>query len=182
MVSAKGVLRHEGFPYALDNGAWTAFQRGEPFDEAAFVRAVELMGNGADWIVLPDIVCGGMASLDFSMAWADRIRGIAPMMIAVQNGMEAEHIRSLIGPSVGVFVGGDSDWKETTLPLWGELCRERGALLHVGRVNSVRRIALCAAAGADSFDGSACSRFSVHAGRLAAAAAQPDMWAEHKCL
>src|SRR3546814_4879783 len=26
MVSARGVLRTEGFPYELDNGAWTSFQ------------------------------------------------------------------------------------------------------------------------------------------------------------
>lgn len=52
MVSARGVLRTEGFPYALDNGAWTAFQKGEPFDGAAFERAVKLLGADADWIVL----------------------------------------------------------------------------------------------------------------------------------
>ena len=55
MVSARGPLRPERFGYALDNGAWTAFQRGEPFDVPAFDRAVALLGPGADWIVLPDI-------------------------------------------------------------------------------------------------------------------------------
>jgi len=33
--------------------------------------------------------------------------------------------------------------------------------LHVGRVNSARRIRLCAMAGADSFDGSSASRLAV---------------------
>ncbi|MBC8753020.1 hypothetical protein F6X42_44140, partial [Paraburkholderia sp. WC7.3b] len=37
LVSAKGEHRTEGMRYAIDNGAWTAYQRGEPFDEAAFL-------------------------------------------------------------------------------------------------------------------------------------------------
>ena len=74
MVSARGVLRTEGFRYALDNGAWTSFQRNEPFDEAAFERAVALLGPGADWIVLPDIVMGGLASLRFSQKWLEQLR------------------------------------------------------------------------------------------------------------
>lgn len=71
IVSARGVLRTEGFPYALDNGAWTAFQEwlkgARPvnlLDLGAFLRAVRLLGGGADWIVLPDIVMGGETSLN----------------------------------------------------------------------------------------------------------------------
>ena len=37
LVSARGVVRTEGFAYALDNGAWTAHAKGEPFDDAAFM-------------------------------------------------------------------------------------------------------------------------------------------------
>ncbi len=45
MVSARGVLRTEGFPYGLDNGAWTAFQRDEPFDvdHAELLRSVRAL-------------------------------------------------------------------------------------------------------------------------------------------
>ncbi len=44
---------------------------------------------------------------------------------------------------------------------WAELARERGAICHVGRVNSARRIHLCASAGVTSFDGSGVSRYAV---------------------
>ncbi len=176
MVSARGVLRHEGFPYALDNGAWTAFQRREPFDVAAFERAVGVLGAGADFVVLPDIVAGGRASLDFSMSWIERLRGIAPLLLAVQDGMSETDIRSLISHEIGVFVGGSTEWKCSTVMQWGALCRERGAYLHVGRVNSAKRISLCISAGADSCDGSSATRFSVHAEPLAAAARQMDLF------
>lgn len=102
MVSARGALRTEGFRYALDNGAWTSFQRGEPFDEAAFERAIARLGADADWIVVPDIVMGGMASLKFSRSWLARLRNRralakARFMVAVQNGIMPAHVRDLGG-------------------------------------------------------------------------------------
>lgn len=46
LVSAAGVLRHEGFRYALDNGAWSAYTQGRPFDFAAFELALRKFGGG----------------------------------------------------------------------------------------------------------------------------------------
>lgn len=180
MVSARGPLRPERFRYALDNGAWTAFQQGELFDVPAFERAVTLLGPGADWIVLPDIVAGGLASLRFSLDWLDTLRNRpelhgAQYLLAVQNGMEPQHIAPLAGPEIGIFVGGDTPWKLATIATWTRLAHERGAICHVGRVNTVRRIRLCAAAGADSFDGSGVSRFASALPPLDLARRQPDI-------
>lgn len=163
LVSARGVLRTEGFPYALDNGAWTAFQKGEPFDEAAFVRAVDLLGAAADWVVAPDIVMGGMESLAMSLRWLPWLLDrVGRVLIPVQNGMTAADLRPHLGPRVGVFVGGDDDFKETTMAMWAALAREHGAYCHVGRVNTRSRIRLCMAAGVDSADGTSGSRFAVN--------------------
>jgi len=175
MVSAKGCLRSEGFSYALDNGAWSAHQKGEPFDEAAFVTAVELLGRDADFIIVPDIVAGGARSLEFSLTWLPRLEGIAPLLLAVQDGMMAAEIEPLVGDHLGLFVGGTTQWKERSLPEWGCVAHRSGAWLHVGRVNSARRIALCAAAGADSFDGSSVSRFAVTIGVLDRARRQGEL-------
>jgi hypothetical protein len=178
IVSPTGVLRSEGFKYALDNGAWTAFQQGRPFNDALFWRAVDQLGERADWIVLPDIVAGGRRSLDMSLAWLDRLRGLpTPLLIAVQNGMELDDVRPFLSPSVGIFIGGDTAWKETTALDWGQLARRRNCYLHVGRVNSARRIAICAAAGASSFDGSSVSRFADSLSPLDKATRQPDLFA-----
>jgi len=48
LVSAKDELRTEGMRYALDNGAWSAFVQQQPFDEDAFLLAVDRLGEGAD--------------------------------------------------------------------------------------------------------------------------------------
>jgi hypothetical protein len=54
-----------------------------------------------------------------------------------------------------VFVGGSTNWKEgpLVLPFIAEEKRQ-GKWVHVGRVNSLRRIKRFAELGADSFDGS----------------------------
>lgn len=160
LVSATGSLRNEGFPYGLDNGAWTAFQAGKPFDEARFSSALRLMGRDADWAVIPDIVAGGNASLEFSLRWMRMVlEECSRGLLAVQDGMESSSVRDLIGPRVGIFVGGSTRWKEQTLAQWATIAHEKGAWCHVGRVNTARRIALCSSAGAHSFDGTSASKF-----------------------
>ena len=177
MISAKGVLRDEGFAHALDNGAWSAYCAKQPFDEAAFLVAYEKFGRTADFVVLPDIVAGGLDSLQFSLAWRKRLGGSAcPLLLAVQDDMAPNHVAPLIGPELGVFIGGTAEWKEATMMQWGACARERGAYLHVGRVNSIRRINLCAAAGAHSFDGSSVSRFAVTLPKLENARQQKDLF------
>ena len=161
LVSAASCLRHEGFRYALDNGAWSAYTQGRPFDEPAFVTALRKMGPGADWTVLPDIVMGGPVSLAKSLSWMQRVLDETPRaLLAVQDGMVPEDVRAFIGARVGLFVGGSTAWKESTIGVWSALGREVGCWVHVGRVNTARRIAICTAEGATSFDGTSASRFA----------------------
>lgn len=172
LVSAKGVLRTEGFDnYMLDNGAWSAFTQGVPFDEGAFAKAFDLLGEKAKMVVLPDIVCGGLRSLAMSLAWLEKLKH-APttLLIAVQDGMIPDDVRDHLNPSVGIFLGGSTDWKLKTANSWGLLARRRRCHLHVGRVNSAKRMLLCsAAAGAHSVDGTSASMYSKTVAPLTAA-------------
>lgn len=161
LVSARGVLRNEGFPYALDNGAWTSFQKGEPFDVRAFERALEELGAGADWVVAPDIVGGGLRSLDLTCSWLDYLKsGSRLVLIAVQDGMVPRDVCDLLSDRVGLFLGGSTEWKLATMPMWGHLAAMARCYYHVARVNTRQRIFLCAEAGAHSFDGSSVTRFA----------------------
>lgn len=166
LVSAKGVHRHEGFRYAIDNGAWTAHTQAKPFDERAFVAVVEKLGGGADWIALPDIVCGGLSSLEMSKWWLSWVSRFAPVLYPVQDGMGPEDVRHLLHPEAGIFVGGSTEWKLDTLSTWAALAREVGCWLHVGRVNTVRRIRRCIDVGATSFDGTAVTKYAVELPKL----------------
>jgi hypothetical protein len=151
-----------GLPYALDNGAWGAFQRGVPWDADAFCRLVDRYGAAADFIVLPDIVGGGLLSLARSLAWLERLRPPwRRLLLPVQDGVHPVHVASVVGATVGLFVGGSTAWKLWMLPDWADLARRTGCYLHVGRVNTARRIRLCQMAGADSIDGTSVTRYAV---------------------
>jgi hypothetical protein len=155
-----------GWRYALDNGAWGCYQRGAPFDSLAFIELVGRYGLGADWIVAPDIVAGGLASLELSVAWLERLPG--RRLIAVQDGMVPSDVEPYIRESVGIFLGGSTAWKISTMRDWGKLARATACYFHIARVNTGRRIRLCQDAGAHSFDGTSPSRFAVTTPKLTA--------------
>lgn len=178
LLSPTGVLRHEGFAYCLDNGAWTYHQLGVLFDEARFAAALAAFGPGADFVITPDIVLGGRDSLALSLSWLPRVLAHTRLaLIPVQDGMVAADVADLVGDRVGIFVGGSTQWKERSLPVWAGVRRATGCYLHVGRVNTARRIAICAAAGADSFDGTSASRYAVTIPELDRARRQGDLFA-----
>lgn len=161
LISAAGVHRDEGFRYCLDNGAWTAHTQGKPFDVRSFEDLLWSHGAGADWIAAPDIVAGGLASLEMSWSWLDRLRSARMVLIPVQDGMTPEDVRPLLSRRVGIFLGGSTEWKLATMRAWGDVAERAGCYYHVARVNSQDRIQRCAFAGADSFDGSGVSKFSA---------------------
>ena len=179
LVSAKGVLRDEGFRYALDNGAWSAHQRGLMFDKAAFKAACRwALANEhpPDWVVAPDVVGRGYESLLSSVCWLPALRVFPRVLIAVQDGLNQRHVRPWLSSRVGIFLGGSTEWKLATMRQWGALAREVGCYYHVGRVNSARRIRMCQDAGAHSFDGTSVSRFAVTLPRLDAAVRQGHLF------
>jgi len=177
LVSATGAHRTEGFGYAIDNGAWTAHQRGVRFDGGRFVALLDKLGRGADWIVVPDVVGHARASLRLSARWLARVEPYgAPMLIAVQDGMTPADVAAWVAGGAGVFLGGTTAYKLASALAWGAWCRARGAYFHVARVNSARRIRLCQEARAHSFDGSGPSRFASALPPLDGARRQLHLW------
>lgn len=171
MIAATGQWNTHHFPYALDNGAWHCFQHGKGWDPMLFQLLLLRLGDGADFVVVPDIVAGGLESLAFSAEWLTRLDGLAcRKLIAVQDGMREDDVAPLLGDDVGIFVGGSTEWKESTIPAWGALRRATACYMHVGRVNTARRIRKCLAAGVDSIDGSSASRYAFTVPHLTRAA------------
>lgn len=167
LVSAAASLRTEGFLYALDNGAWSAYRTGQPWDERRFVVALRKLGAGADWTTIPDIVAGGHASLDLSLRWIRYVLDESPRaLLAVQDGLKPDDVMPFLGERVGIFVGGSTAWKHHTLEQWGAVGHRMGCWVHVGRINTIRHIFRCTYAGITSFDGSSASRYAVNTPKL----------------
>lgn len=176
LVSPTGDHRHEGFRYALDNGAWTAFQKGVPFDEALFLRAVERLGQYADWIVLPDRVGDALGTLELAERWWPRLRGAGLLLLALQDGVEEAAVLDVLRPGMGLFIGGSTAYKEQSARGWGRFARAHSLYLHMGRVNTVRRVSVAAEAGCHSIDGTSATRFATTIPRLTHAVAQSAFW------
>lgn len=169
-------------PHVVDNGAWKCFLDGIPFDGAAFRRTLAEHGAGSLFCVCPDIVAGGAASMELSRNWLpemldDERLSQSRILFAVQDGMVPADIDDLVNDRVGIFLGGSTVWKVGTAMMWGQYCRERGLWFHFARANSAKRIFLCQATGAHSFDGTSTTVYSSTMPLLDGARRMPDMFA-----
>jgi hypothetical protein len=155
--TVRGELPPRRHPWFYDNGAFSDWRAGRPFDEAQFsadIEAVRRSGDTPRWIVLPDIVAGGRDSLIESARWIPSLNGLAPLYLAVQDGMSAEDVRPFAGRVAGLFVGGTLEWKVRTGAEWVCLAHSLGLRCHIGRCGSENRIAWARRIGADSIDSS----------------------------
>lgn len=171
-----------GMAHALDNAAWVEFVTGLPWDEAAFLRAVELHGPSADFIVVPDKVGDAAVTRERIAKWLPLLAARCDiehvrLLIAVQDGMTFEEVEQLAGGRIGIFIGGTTEWKLQAIIPWGRWAKARGIYCHVGRVNTARRIFLCAAGKVSSFDGTSATKYAKTLPLLEQAARQPDLLA-----
>ena len=145
-------------PWAYDNGAYRDWKAGVPFNERDFLADIydiyDIHGYGdlPDFIVAPDIVAGGDESIDVSVDWAERLDGIAPLYLAVQDGMTVDRVTEALPHFSGLFVGGTLPWKLSTGQQWVKLAHRNGMSCHVGRVGTARRVRWAERIGVDSVD------------------------------
>lgn len=137
-------------PFALDNGAWTAFKNGREWDVVGFEKMCEdtaRTGFRPLWVVVPDAVGDKAATLEKWTQWSPRMRQYKwPLAFAVQDGMVCEDVPS---DADVVFVGGSTKWKRATLRQWAA----QFPRVHVGRINTPEWLFKCVEAGVESVDG-----------------------------
>jgi hypothetical protein len=140
-----------GATYASDNGCFTL---GERFNAGVWLRWLARMDRtGCLFAVAPDVVGDAAATLARSAPYFDQLRELGyPVAYVLQNGQE--HLPVPWGDIDAVFIGGDTDWKLSAhaarLAYQG---KERGKWVHMGRVNSRKRLLRAAVMGCDSADG-----------------------------
>lgn len=148
-------------PYCLDNGAFAAKINGREFDWDAWHVALDRYTahpQAPIWLVVPDVVFDGTATLEQWNQLAERYRKLrVPLALAVQDGITPDDVRGLaVQPDV-IFIGGSTDWKWDSLASWcGEFSR-----VHVARVNGRKGLDAAYLAGAESCDGSGWFRGDV---------------------
>lgn len=153
---SRGELPPRRYPWFLDNGAFGDWGAGRPFDGEAFLEdlaRIHHFTTTPDFVVCPDIVAGGLASLAFSLAWARNRPGFR-WYLAVQDGMEEADVGPHLPLFAGIFVGGSLRWKLKTGAMWATFAHAHHLPVHVGRVGTRRRVAWAKRIGADSIDSS----------------------------
>ena len=151
------ALKKEGVHTAIDNGAFMAFEKGFPFNPTLFWKLLGdafLDGSKPEFIVCPDIVAGGLKSLEFSKKWAtEKLVGSQVLALAVQDGMEPKHISDeFLANFSQIFVGGSIDWKWQTAKTWVDFAHSKGKKCHIGRCGTYDRLCEARDIGADSVD------------------------------
>lgn len=141
---------HNFLPYALDNWAYSAFIKQVPWDEASFYAHCDRTKGRIYkpiWIAVPDVVGDREATLRNWFLHSPRVEKYGcPLAFVVQDGMTPADIP----PNASVvFVGGSTEWKWHTLPIWTAAFPR----VHVGRVNWERQLWMAHESGAESCDG-----------------------------
>jgi hypothetical protein len=171
MLSGLDITEGCGIGWAADNDCFSGFDQDRYLDmlEAITYRA------GCLFVTCPDVVADANATLRLFEQWQPVLECVwasvnehdvdpgqlahQPIGFVAQDGQEElpvpwEHFQAL-------FVGGSTQWKlgphATTLI---RQAKQRGKWVHVGRVNTLRRITWFKALEVDSIDGTGFARFS----------------------
>jgi hypothetical protein len=146
----------------LDCGAFIDWRAGCPFNVARWLRDLRYVAYrieagilpAPDFVVVPDIVGDGAASLARSMEMVDWVPPELPMRyLVVQEGMTSAQVAGALPHFGGLFVGGASmEWKLATAPQWIALAHAHGHRCHIGRIGTIARLELARRLGADSVD------------------------------
>jgi hypothetical protein len=155
----------EGITLAADNDGFGGVDF-EAFER--MIAALEPYAEAVRFVTVPDVVCDARGTFELWAEWAPKVRelGLRPALV-LQNGMVVsgtgvrfEHDVIAWAEIGAVFVGGDDAYKQG-VEVAGIIleARKRGIWIHVGRVNTVRRLRHAMALRADSVDGSGWARF-----------------------
>ncbi|MBA3684166.1 MAG: hypothetical protein H0W72_02880 [Planctomycetes bacterium] len=142
-------------PYALDNGAFPAFVKGEAWNEPAYwalINWCRLQTQAPRWVLVPDVVGEREATISSWHRWAPILREFGwPLAFAAQDGMTPADVPA---EASVVFLGGSTEWKRQAIGPWCAAFPR----VHVGRINTYRWLWYCADAGAESCDGTGWTR------------------------
>lgn len=154
--NAPKSLASTGLPWAIDNGAFSGF------DPPAFCR---LLGRAAGlpgclFAVAPDVVGDAKATINLFFSWEPVLRACGfPVAYVLQDGLEGVGVPWRFVDAV--FIGGTTRFKfSAQVKMAVAEAKRLGKHVHMGRVNTLKRLDYAHSLGCDSVDGSCFSRWA----------------------
>lgn len=144
-----------GKPWAADNdafGGWTD-KKETAFSKMLGRICLDGQKESCKYIACPDVVGDSKTTMDRFYRWEPIIRSTGfPVALVAQDGL---YPRVVPWDSIdALFIGGTTEWKLSGDVDWLiDEAKQRHKWIHVGRVNSARRIRHFHEVGVDSIDG-----------------------------
>jgi len=143
--------------WAADNGAFSGF------DESMFLAMLERLEPYREtclFVACPDVVGDASATLDLFHEWAPQlVREQWPLALVAQDGLEADAVPWRVIDAL--FIGGTTEFKLSSEAAGlVRLAKHHNKWVHMGRVNTIRRMVYANSIGVDSIDGTSFSRWS----------------------
>lgn len=149
---------HFGIPYAADNDAFKCFNE---------ERYLDMLKRISGWdappplfVTMPDVLTDRRATESLARTWAPILRNEykLPAAFVLQDGQSLDETPWNLADAV--FIGGSTEYKlgHEARIITAE-AKQRGLWVHMGRVNSRKRIRYAHSIGCDSVDGSGFSMF-----------------------
>lgn len=141
-------------PWAADTGCFTL---GERFEMGAYITWLTVRMKPYQFsclfVTAPDVVGNAKKTWEKSAPWLDALRHLGwKVALVAQNGIE--HTTIEWDRFDALFIGGSTRWKVSPVVEWlVKEAKSRGKYVHMGRVNSWKRLWLAHQWGCDSVDG-----------------------------
>lgn len=150
------------FDYSIDNGAYAAYLGGRSWgdrDTEAYLKTLNKIPAARPpmWVLLPDVVGNWHQTVQLARMFLPLLleRDLVPA-IALQDGCDWEQALEFKTP--WLFLGGTTEWKLNTAAAACHIAHLHCRRLHVGRVNTAKRLYICG--DADSVDGTTLNRYT----------------------
>lgn len=141
-----------GEMWALDNGAFSCFRQGKPFNAGLFrKRLAATYDTPPQFVMLPDVVGDRETTLKWANQWLDGHEGEWPWYLVIQDGMAGEDLAPFWGRIRGLFLGG-TDRLKADAQYWCDLAHSKGKKFHYGRASTPRKLAHAIRCYSDSAD------------------------------
>lgn len=152
VTPAAGNRLEPGRAWCADNAAFAGRYPGDD-TYLAWLKAKAHMAGDCAFVVAPDVPFDAAATLALSAPMLGRIRALGyPVALCAQDGLD--HLDIPWATFDVLFIAGSTEWKLSSAArdIAAE-AKRRGKWVHMGRVNSRRRLMYAASIGCDSADG-----------------------------
>jgi len=148
---------HYGF-WAADNGCFAETYRPGAFKADKWLAWLDCAGpEHCLWATLPDVVGDPIGTWERSSQYVEAVRSRGfRVSVVLQDGLEnlPSILDEVFAASDDLFIGGSTEWKlgEAAAAITAQAVAA-GKPVHMGRVNSLKRLRYAASIGCTSADG-----------------------------